>query len=358
MATGALERPFPIKGWTRPGVMTAGGAQILLKASGMVPSAAVVLVGMGPLLWLLASQYLAAGHAPSLILDTTPRENRRRAARHLPGFLRSPYALRGLRLMARVRRRVKVIAGVTDIAIAPEGEAKRLSYRRGRRAGTVRAGIVLLHQGVAPNVNLAGAAGCALEWNEAQACWQPHTDAWGNSSVPCIAVAGDGAGILGAEAAAARGELAVLEAARVLGAIDAETRDRLAAAPRAVLRRFTRGRAFLDALYRPSRAMRLAPPDAVVCRCEEVTGRQLREAARELHAAGPNQMKAFLRCGMGPCQGRLCGLTVTEMIADARGVGPAEIGYLRLRTPVKPVTLAELAAVPRSETEINAVERG
>ena len=61
-------------------------------------------------------------------------------------------------------------------------------------------------------------------------------------------------------------------------------------------------------------------------------------------------MKAFTRCGMGPCQGRLCGLTVTEMIAEARGVSPAEIGYYRLRPPVKPVTLAEIAALPQRLT--------
>ena len=60
-----------------------------------------------------------------------------------------------------------------------------------------------------------------------------------------------------------------------------------------------------------------------------------------LGCEGPNQMKAFLRCGMGPCQGRLCGLTVTGLIADERRVSPAEVGYFRLRPPVKPITLAE-----------------
>ena len=58
---------------------------------------------------------------------------------------------------------------------------------------------------------------------------------------------------------------------------------------------------------------------------------------------GPNQLKIFLRAGMGPCQGRMCGLTVTEVLADARGVSPAEIGYYRIRPPIKPVTLGELA---------------
>jgi Sarcosine oxidase A3 domain len=71
---------------------------------------------------------------------------------------------------------------------------------------------------------------------------------------------------------------------------------------------------------------------------------------------GPNQMKAFLRCGMGPCQGRLCGLTVTELIAEVRGTASAEVGYYRLRPPVKPITLAELASLPIAEAERSAVE--
>jgi bacterioferritin-associated ferredoxin len=93
-----------------------------------------------------------------------------------------------------------------------------------------------------------------------------------------------------------------------------------------------------------------------VCRCEEVTAGQIRETVA-LGVVGPNQMKSFLRCGMGPCQGRLCGLTVTEMIADARGVPPQEVGYYRLRPPVKPVTLAELAALPKTEAATRAVVR-
>jgi hypothetical protein len=76
-----------------------------------------------------------------------------------------------------------------------------------------------------------------------------------------------------------------------------------------------------------------------------------------LGAPGPNQMKAFLRCGMGPCQGRLCGLTVTELMAEARGVTPEEIGYYRLRPPVKPITLAELAGLPTNDAAVQAVVR-
>ena len=87
-----------------------------------------------------------------------------------------------------------------------------------------------------------------------------------------------------------------------------------------------------------------------------LTAAEVRQMAR-MGCEGPNQMKAFLRCGMGPCQGRLCGLTVTELIAAERRTTPAEVGYYRLRPPVKPITLAELASLPRSDAERKAVER-
>ncbi len=357
VATGALERPFPVPGWTLPGVMTAGAAQTLLKSSGMVPEGRVVLAGCGPLLWLLAAQLIAAGSPPRLILDTTDRQARRAALRHLPPFLASPYLPKGLSLLARVRRKVPVVAGVSELRIEDAGSARKVSYRAGDGAPrSVEADLVLLHQGVVPDLNLIRAAGAELEWNERQACWQPQLDGWCNTSLSGIAVAGDGGGIGGARVATCRGRLAALEAARALDAIDTAERDRAAAPVRAAMRRHERGRAFLDSLYRPARGFRLAADEALVCRCEEVTGRQLREAVA-LGVTGPNQLKAFLRCGMGPCQGRFCGLTVTEMIADARGVSAEEVGYLRLRPPVKPVTLAELASLPRSPADIQAVER-
>jgi NADPH-dependent 2,4-dienoyl-CoA reductase/sulfur reductase-like enzyme len=98
-------------------------------------------------------------------------------------------------------------------------------------------------------------------------------------------------------------------------------------------------------MFRPSRRFRLPEDDAtIVCRCEEVSAARVRESVA-LGCAGPNQLKAFSRCGMGPCQGRLCGLTISEMIARQRGVPVAEVGALRLRPPVKPLMLAELAAL-------------
>lgn len=351
LATGALERPFPVQGWTLPGVMSVGAGQTVLKSSGLAPAGRVVLAGCGPLLWLYAAQCIAAGAPPSLVLDTTAPGAWGAAAPHMLAFLGSPYLLKGLRLMGRVRRAVPV-RRATQLAIALDSAALRVAWDGGEAA----ADHVLLHQGVVPNLNLARAAGCDIRWDEGNACFVPVTDGWGNTSVGGILLAGDGAGIAGAEAAALRGQLAALAALAQQGRVTLAQRDRRAAPLRARLARWRKGRPFLDALNRPAPQFRTAPDEVLACRCEEVTGGQVRAAAR-LGATGPNQLKAWLRCGMGPCQGRMCGLTITETIAEARGTTCAEVGYLQLRSPVKPITLREFATLPRTEAEMRAVER-
>jgi NADPH-dependent 2,4-dienoyl-CoA reductase/sulfur reductase-like enzyme len=355
IATGALERPFPVPGWTLPGVMSIGGAQTLLKSSGLVPSGRIVLAGTGPLLWLFAYQLLQAGGRIQAILDTTDRSARRAALAYAGSFIASPYLGKGLRLLAAVRRHVRVLSGITMLGAEGTDSVNSVVFRRGSGATErMPVDMLLLHQGVVPNVNLAMAAGVEHRWDERQLCFVPVLDRDGTTNLEGIAIAGDGAGIAGAEAAVERGRLAALVAVR---ALKPEAADPTAeTASRRTLAKYQRARAFLDTLYRPTKAFRIPEGDTIVCRCEEVTARQVIDNVR-IGCTGPNQLKAFLRCGMGPCQGRLCGLTVTELIAETRGVGPAEVGYYRLRPPVKPITLGELAAVPRSEEAIAAVVR-
>lgn len=355
LATGALERPFPIPGWTLPGVMTAGAAQILLKSAGLAAQGRTVIAGCGPLLWLLAAQYLAADAPIEAILDTTPSENRLAALPHVLPFLASPYFAKGLQLLRQVRRQVRVVSGVTALRADGDDKVKRVVWRTGSGGEeTLAVDTLLLHQGVVPNVNLAMSAGIGHRWDETQLCWNPVVDDSGGTMLEGIAIAGDGAGIAGAEAAAERGRLAAIAAVRAL-APGAALPDE--APIRARLARYARGRRFLDRLYRPAPQFRQPEGDTIVCRCEEVTAKQVIDTVA-LGCTGPNQMKSFLRCGMGPCQGRLCGLTVTELIAKARGVPPQEVGYYRLRPPVKPITLAELAALPTDEAATKAVVRG
>jgi octopine oxidase subunit A len=356
LATGALERPFPIPGWTLPGVMTAGAVQTMLKSSGLVPDGRTVIAGQGPLLWLLAAQILRLGGRIDRILDTTESRNYLAALPHAFAFVTSPYFAKGLAMMREVRAKVPVVTGVSELAADGDSQLATVTYAAGRRRETIPAELLLLHQGVVPNVNLAMAAGIEHRWDDRQLCWSPVLDDDGNTSVAGIAIAGDGAGIGGAAAAIVRGRIAARAAVEAL-APAAATKLAPMTTFRACLAQAERGRAFLDTLFRPAPRFRIPSGETIVCRCEEVTARDILDAVA-IGATGPNQLKAYRRTGMGPCQGRLCGLTVTELMAQARGKSPQEIGYYRLRAPVKPITLAELASMPKTEADVSAVVRG
>ena len=350
LATGALERPFPIPGWTLPGVLTAGAAQILLKSAGEVPAEPPVLAGCGPLLYLLGWQYVRAGVPIRALVDTTRHEDRWRAKKHLLSALRAwPFLSKGLQLIRTLRAAgVPIYEAADDLQIESKRDsegterAAALRFTTQGRAHRVEANVILLHQGVVPNTQFTLSLRAQHQWDAAQLCFTPTTDAWGELDVPGIFVAGDGGGIGGAQAAAEQGALSALQVACQLGAIDAAALEREAAPHRRALADVLRIRPFLDSLYRPRDANRIPSNDVVVCRCEEVTAGDVRGFV-ELGCMGPNQAKSFGRCGMGPCQGRMCGLTVTEIIADARKVSPGEVGYYRIRPPIKPLTLGELA---------------
>jgi NADPH-dependent 2,4-dienoyl-CoA reductase/sulfur reductase-like enzyme len=343
VATGAIERPVPIPGWTLPGVMTAGAAQIMLKTGDLVPAGRAVLAGQGPLIWLVAAQLIRAGAPPAAILETTPHRNYHAAGRL---FAKVAWPARralwkGLSLIREVRRAdIPIVRGVTGLRAFGRGRVERIAWD----GGGIDADLLLLHEGVIPNTQISLALGLEHRWDAAQLCWRPVVDEWGATGLPTMSIAGDGGGIAGAEAAALAGRLAALDAAAFLDKIDPAERDRRARPIRAALRRELAIRPFLDRLYRPAPSVLVPEDDIVACRCEEVTVGQIRRAAR-LGAQGPNQAKAFTRCGMGPCQGRLCGPIVGAVMADTLGKPIAEIGTYRPRAPYKPITLGALAGL-------------
>ncbi len=345
MATGALERPMPIPGWTLPGVMAAGAGQILLKQSGVLARNAV-LVGSGPLLYLIAAQMVRAGMPPVAMVETQTRGDMIRAARYIGGAVRGwPYMAKGLKMLAQLTRAgVPRFAGATAIAIEGEGKAEAVTFTHKGRTQRIGCETVFLHHGVVPNTQAARSLGISHNWNVAQGAFVPVLDDWGQSDVAGVFIAGDGAGIGGAKAAENAGKLAALKLAEEAGHLSTHERDHRAVPMRRAMAREMAARPFLDAAYPPYGAA-LQPADGtVICRCEEVTAGDIRSYAK-LGCRGPNQSKAFGRAGMGPCQGRYCGLTVTALLSQANGQSPDETGYYRIRPPLKPVTLGELAAM-------------
>jgi NADPH-dependent 2,4-dienoyl-CoA reductase/sulfur reductase-like enzyme len=356
LAAGAQERPVPFPGWTLPGVMTVGAAQILLKSSGQIPDEPVFIAGSGPLLLLYANQLLAAGGRIAGMLDTTLPSNRLPAMAALPEALRNALEImRGLGWIRRLKQaKVPIVKGVSQLEALGQEAIEAIRYRTGAgEERTAPARLLLVHEGVVPSIHMSLALGCRHFWSDRQFCFVPQLDEYGQSSVPDLFVAGDGTAIGGVVAACLKGELAAIGAAVRLGHISTETAERDASVLRRKLGRALATRRMLDMLYRP-RAEVLAPSDdTIVCRCEEITAGQVRAAAR-VGIGGVNQVKTFTRCGMGPCQGRQCGYTVSALVAEATGKQMDDIGFYRIRPPLKPVTLGELASIESDDIAMMA----
>ncbi len=345
-ATGAMERASPIPGWTLPGVMNAGAAQIAMKSGGAVPAGRVVLAGAGPLLLLVACQLLDAGADVAGVVETAPGRNRLEALRHLPSALAAwPYLAKGLKMMRRLQRaRVPWFTQADELVVEGDGKAQALAFRSGGRVRRIDADCVLLHHGVIPNTQLSRLLRVAHRWDELQLAWHVVTDEYGQTSLAGLRMAGDGTAIAGALAAEAGGALAALGAAHALGRLSGDELARRAAPLRRDLARQLAIRPFLDVMYRPPQWIVQPADGTIVCRCEEVTAGRVREMAR-LGCVGPNQTKFFSRCGMGPCQGRVCGSVVTQVLAAELGKTPGEVGAYRIRAPLKPIPLGAIAAL-------------
>ena len=353
LALGAQERPAPFPGWTLPGVLTVGAAQILLKTSRQVPSEPVWIVGGGPLPLLYMVQLLRAGGKIAGWLDTAPPGAWLRSLPWVGAALVSWGDIRkGLAWLKELKAAgVLHVQGVTAVRALGEDRLQEVEYTQADgKTMRAQASVLLSHEGVVPSIHMTSALGCAHSWNAQQACLTPDLNAWGQTSRPGVYVAGDGASIGGALAACVRGELVALGVAMQAGRLSPHEADARAEPLRKKLKGLLRLRPMLDELY-PPRAEIFAPTDdTIVCRCEELTAGDVRKAAA-MGQPGPNQLKSYTRAGMGPCQGRQCGYTVAHILATQQKRPVAEVGFYRIRPPLKPLTLGELASLNIDEKQ-------
>jgi thioredoxin reductase/bacterioferritin-associated ferredoxin len=351
VASGAMERPVPFSGWTLPGVMQAGAGQILFKSAGVVPSNGVVLAGSGPLLLLLAWQYMQLGVDIKALLDVTPLSNHLLALPKLPrALLAHHYLIKGLVYQRDLKRAgISTRIGVSNLRAEGDELLQSVSYRHLGRKHTIETDLLLTHFGVIPHIWLTQAADCKHLWDSSQQCWRPEHDEWGNTSIEGILVAGDGAGINGARSAEHAGRLAGLQALFALGVLTQAERDNQSINDRKWMEDDRHIRPFLEAYFAiPQKMLATEENDTIICRCEEVTAGQIREAVEKGHRSS-NDVKFMTRCGMGPCQGRQCANAVAHIVADAGGQAVSVMSHFRGRPPVTPLTLSQLASLSKED---------
>jgi NAD(P)H-nitrite reductase large subunit len=231
--------------------------------------------------------------------------------------------------------------GAMDIRIVGDDHAEAIRFRAMGRQYEIAADIVALHDGVVPNDNLAVSFGARSAWNEERACYELLTDGTTKAvGLGDVWVAGDSAAISGGYQATLTGRLAALDVALARGFIHDSWHASQSAPLRKKRERLLRARRFIDAYYAPSLLPAQARDETLLCRCEEVSIGHIRRQVAE-GAAGTRAVKAGTRCGMGPCQGRQCTVSLAAMLhAECPG---RHFERPSLRCPARPITVAELA---------------
>ena len=352
LAPGAYDRPVAFPGWTLPGVLTAGGAQTLVKTQRVLPGQRIVFAGSGPVAVAFPAQLHHYGARIALVCEAGPPPGPGDVVAMLKAtfgnlsLLRDALAYRSELLRARIPLRYR------RIVVAAEGDGRvesvvHAAVDRDWRVvpGTeerIACDTLCLGYGFLPSVELLRLAGCALGEDEDRGGAVARLDPWMRTSVEGIHAAGDGTGVEGSLVAIDEGRLAALGAALDLGALTAERADSEARAPR---KRLSRRREFRTALNRMHRVgagiYELSTRDTVICRCEEVTRATLEPALAA--SADPGVVKGLTRAGMGLCQGRNCQRTIAGLIAQRHGIALAKLEAANPRLPARPIPLGAIA---------------
>jgi hydrogen cyanide synthase HcnB len=341
VATGATDRVLPIPGWTLPGVYALGGAQVALKYQGCAIGQRVVFMGTGPLLYLVAYQYAKAGVAVAAVLDTAYFSDQLAA---LPAMLTQPAVLaKGLYFVAWLRAHgVGVHTGVRPLRVLGTTRVQAVAWHDGQQERTLDCDAIGFGYALRSETQLADLLGCRFAFAQQQRAHLPERDAAGRSSVAGVYLAGDGAGIMGADAAEWAGERAALALLADHGVAVAAAR---AQTLEKKLQRLQTFRAGLERAFPFPQAWAAQAPDGlVVCRCENITAGDLRRTAQAHGADEMNRLKALSRVGMGRCQGRSCGVAAAEILAHATGKPVEQVGRLRGQAPIKPIPIHLLHA--------------
>jgi NADPH-dependent 2,4-dienoyl-CoA reductase/sulfur reductase-like enzyme len=353
VACGAYERAAAFPGWDLPGVMTPGASQTLVKTQRVLPGARMVLAGSGPFLMPVAATLIEAGARVVGIYEATrPSEWARHAPRFIGHWGRMGEAVRYWRTIRKAR--IPIRFGYVVVRAEGTEALERVVLMRCDRDGGVIASTerfedadtLCASYGFVPSVQVTRALGCDHVYDAGRGGWIPVHDECMRTSIPGVYIAGEVAGIGGAHAAMAEGRLAGLNAARELGKRVAESAIEDARRERARHRTFAK--IVSDIFSIKPRVRELITDDTVVCRCEEVHAREIRAAALAW-GANVNFVKGITRCGMGYCQGRICGPLVEDMTAAALGVSAGSVDSFHVRAPIKPLTVRELASMSQAD---------
>jgi len=351
LACGAREVSVPFPGWTLPGVMTVGAAQLLAKRHGLAVGKRVLVAGSGPLLLPAAERLVRMGAKVVAVVEAGPITAWLRLGKAMWGHWdrgREGVHYGGALLRAgipyRFGRAVTAAHGGERVESATITRLNRAGSPIPGSETTVDVDTLCVSFGLTPNIELAQLAGCEFAFDPRRGGWTPVVDDRNQTSLAGVLAIGDMAAVEGAASGMLEGRIAGLQAAHLAGRLPASAVTEAIGENAAARRRNRRFGAALNTIFAPPIGLYgLAADDTPVCRCDEVTAGEVRKAI----AGGVTELdglKVWARVGQGPCQGRTCGSILAQMIALQTGRPVADSGMFQVRLPLKPVPLAALAA--------------
>jgi D-hydroxyproline dehydrogenase subunit alpha len=351
LATGAREKFLPFRGWTKPGVLSAGAAQVLIKSSGVLPSRDLVVGGSGVFLYSVAYEALKAGARIQAVLEQTSMFDKLPLAWQLLHQL--PKLSEGARFMSRlalsrvpIRFNTRIVeargsGALEEVVSAPvDGHGRAVSGKE----KIYRAPLLAVGHGFSANIELALMAGCQGEYAAERGGWVIKTDDDLRTSLPGTFAAGEITGIAGGLKSICEGEIAALAILREQGRVDDASYLKRRARLLRQRRHHLRFGKYFNLLYAiPAAAYLEIPDDTLVCRCEDVTMGDIKKAVANGFDT-PATLKIALRGAMGDCQGRICGPALYDILAALTGMAQAAMTPLVVRPPIKPVSIGSLAS--------------
>ena len=350
ITAGAYDRPVPFPGWTLPGVFTAGGAQRLIKNQRVLPGKNILLAGTGPLQLALANQILKAGGQVAAIAEAGSVEKWPELFLAMLG--QWELIADALRYMFNIYK-AKIPLMRSHIVLEARGEGRveevvvaEVDRQWRPKPGTEKIFTVdtlCTGYGFIPSSEMTLLAGCDHTYDPRLGGWIPFRSKDLRTSQADIYAAGDCTGVAGSKVAMEEGRIAGVFAAASSGCFsEAEARRRTHQSQHA-LASLTRLRTVLDEISVPRPGLyELVKESTILCRCMEITLKELKAFMRE-YSGDINEVKRMTSMGMGPCQGRVCGQILSEIVAREKGLPPDAIRFLSPRPPVKSVPLAALA---------------
>jgi NADPH-dependent 2,4-dienoyl-CoA reductase/sulfur reductase-like enzyme len=311
VCTGARELLLPFPGWTLPGVTGAGGLQALIKGGLSVRGERIVVAGSGPLLLAVAATAETAGAEVLRVAEQAPLSA---VAAFAATLLRWPS--KAVQALALVQAGYRTSSYV--LAASGAGRVQSVQLQQGRHTLDLACDRLACGFGLIPNTEVAQALGCALDAHQAIA-----VDSWQACSQADHFAAGECTGVGGSDRAWVQGQIAGLAAVGKRDEAQAlwPSRQRWDAFATSLKQHF----ALQAALNK------LAEPDTIVCRCEDVRHGQIASCNGWIEA------KLSTRCGMGACQGRVCGAATQHLFGWTPAVP---------RLPLSPTRISSLLQKP------------